>query len=490
MDVQLVRTFHFIVGRFDMQLGCIIVWEEMEEQRLRPQWTEYTGREQRAVTLRSKILGIGSCGISSLSSPPVLPAMDPVPLVVMSVGPVPLDALSTGPVLCREWLLNDQSALLRTSSQAASLDPGDVVQLSRLSAVRRWPLSTLHNLHLNQEDALQAASTFVREHGPGLILVTTPLQFSLQPRILLDITRETGVHIAVGTAPPQDLAEFEACVSAVVSDLACGFSGSASTEPLRPGFIGEVPAENVDALAVCVEAQLRSKAPLMMVGSVPREALAHLDRADWRKCAFFDIPDDSPVSIQELQDRGAYVGFCAPPQAADVAWEDYPGRRPVRTEASFLEAIGRVAPLRLLLATGLRFRCDLQAFGGSGLGYAVELLQRGSVDELQCRANAVEFLSYPWQAPKPPEKVLHEIECHWCGKVKPDGEHFSKMGFDYCSPGCIAKHRRVDFEPSTCGIEKSHGTGFGVLCLHVEALRCKLKLRPPVVQPRPTSQSV
>eukprot|EP00439_Symbiodinium_sp_Y106_P039734 s4061_g4.t2 len=42
MDVQLVRTFHFIVGRFDMQLGCIIVWEEMEEQRLRPQWTEYT----------------------------------------------------------------------------------------------------------------------------------------------------------------------------------------------------------------------------------------------------------------------------------------------------------------------------------------------------------------------------------------------------------------------------------------------------------------
>lgn len=374
--------------------------------------------------------------------------MDPIPLVVMSVvGPVPPDALTAGPVLCREWLLNDQSTLLRSSSQA-SLDPGDVVQLSRLSAVRRWPLSTLHNLHLNQEDALQAASTFVREHGAaGLILVTTPLQFSLQPRTLLDITRETGMRIAVGTAPPQDLADFETCVSAVVSNLACGFSGSASTEPLRPGFIGEVPAENLELLAICVEAQLRSKAPLLLVGSVPREALTHLDRADWRKCAFFDVPDDSPVSTQEVQDRGAYVGFCAPPQAADVAWEDYPDRRPVRTEASFLEAIGRVVPSRLLLATGLRFRCDLQAFGGSGLGYAVELLRRGSVDELQCRANAAEFLSYPWQAPIAPEKVLHEIECHWCGKTKPDGEHFSKMGFDYCSPGCIAKHRRVDFEP-------------------------------------------
>ncbi|CAE7265586.1 hypothetical protein AK812_SmicGene1884 [Symbiodinium microadriaticum] len=418
--------------------------------------------------------------------------MDPIPLVVMSVvGPVPPDALTAGPVLCREWLLNDQSTLLRSSSQA-SLDPGDVVQLSRLSAVRRWPLSTLHNLHLNQEDALQAASTFVREHGAaGLILVTTPLQFSLQPRTLLDITRETGMRIAVGTAPPQDLADFETCVSAVVSNLACGFSGSASTEPLRPGFIGEVPAENLELLAICVEAQLRSKAPLLLVGSVPREALTHLDRADWRKCAFFDVPDDSPVSTQEVQDRGAYVGFCAPPQAADVAWEDYPDRRPVRTEASFLEAIGRVVPSRLLLATGLRFRCDLQAFGGSGLGYAVELLRRGSVDELQCRANAAEFLSYPWQAPIAPEKVLHEIECHWCGKTKPDGEHFSKMGFDYCSPGCIAKHRRVDFEPSTCGIGKSHyGTGRWLLSLHLEALQCKLKPCPPVVQPWPTSQSV
>ena len=87
------------------------------------------------------------------------------------------------------------------------------------------------------QDALQAASTFVREHGAaGLILVwlgeqlvgprgpaartiftfctlppcllrTTPLQFSLQPRTLLDITRETGMRIAVGTAPPQDLFE-------------------------------------------------------------------------------------------------------------------------------------------------------------------------------------------------------------------------------------------------------------------------------------------
>ena len=139
---------------------------------------------------------------------------------------------------------------------------------------------------------------------------------------------------------------------------------------------------------------------------------------------------------------------------------------------------------------------------------------------------AIHSLSRAWWGS--PE-VLHEIECHWCGKTwlsrrsvcfflavvcatrKPDGEHFSKMGphsdlicallaqrnpavttgFDYCSPGCIAKHRRVDFEPSTCGIGKSHyGTGRWLLSLHLEALQCKLKPCPPVVQPWPTSQSV
>ncbi|CAE7224935.1 unnamed protein product [Symbiodinium natans] len=378
--------------------------------------------------------------------------MDPNALVVMTLaGPVPADALN-GPILCREWLLNDQSTLLQSSK--APLDAGDVVQLSCLSSVRRWPLSTLHNLHLNREDAVQAAAAFSREFsGAGLILVSTPSSFSVQqPRALLEISREAGVQIAMGTTPPQDLMDFEACVSAVVSDLACGFSGSASTEPLRPGFIGEIDAEKMEILAVCVEAQLRSQAPLLVVGSVPREALGYLDRGLWRKCAFFDVPDDSPVSVQELQERGAYVGFCAPPQAADVAWEDYPGRRPMRSEAGFLEAAARVRPGQLLASTGLRFRCDLAAFGGPGLGYAPQLLQRGSLQH-QCWANAASFLSYPWQPPKPPEKVLHEIECHWCGTMKPDGEHFSKMGFDYCSPSCVAKHRKADFEASAHGVE-------------------------------------
>ena len=38
-----------------------------------------------------------------------------------------------------------------------------------------------------------------------------------------------------------------------------------------------------------------------------------------------------------------------------------------------------VLPFRYLAAgRGLRFRADLSAFGGPGLGYACELLQRGS----------------------------------------------------------------------------------------------------------------
>eukprot|EP00434_Breviolum_minutum_P045625 symbB.v1.2.040947.t2/scaffold7677.1/size9936/1 len=79
-----------------------------------------------------------------------------------------------------------------------------------------------------------------------------------------------------------------------------------------------------------------------------------------------------------------------------------------------------------------------------GLAYALELVCHAGRTEAvgQLAANAVAFLSYPWVAPVAPEKITYEIPCHWCGTMKLEGEHFSKMGFEYCSPRCIAKHRQ------------------------------------------------
>ncbi|CAJ1335772.1 unnamed protein product [Effrenium voratum] len=126
---------------------------------------------------------------------------------------------------------------------------------------------------------------------------------------------------------------------------------------------------------------------------------------------------------------------------------DYPGRRPLRTEPDFVEAV-KACGVNALISSGLRFRTDLTAFGGPGLAHALDLLKHAGVSTENVWANALSFLSFPWVAPAKPEKVTRQIECHWCGTRKMEGEHFSKMGFDYCSPSCIAKHRRAEFDPT------------------------------------------
>eukprot|EP00747_Dinoflagellata_sp_TGD_P092845 gnl/TRDRNA2_/TRDRNA2_165553_c1_seq1.p1 gnl/TRDRNA2_/TRDRNA2_165553_c1~~gnl/TRDRNA2_/TRDRNA2_165553_c1_seq1.p1 ORF type:complete len:235 (+),score=39.39 gnl/TRDRNA2_/TRDRNA2_165553_c1_seq1:29-706(+) len=213
-------------------------------------------------------------------------------------------------------------------------------------------------------------------------------------------------------------------------------------------------------LRACVEAQIQTGAPLLLSGRVSREVLAVLDGTGgppgtgapclWQKCAFFDVPPDSPVSPTELASLGAFIGLCPPNGGADLAWRPYRARRPWRTEEALLSSLTGAAA-KMLVSSGVRFRTDLRAHGGPGLGHAPELLHMAkeriapaSSDVL--RASALEFLQYPWKPPPPPEVVVHSIWCHWCGTQKKLGDHFSKMGFDYCSPKCIAAHRKVDFD--------------------------------------------
>lgn len=173
-----------------------------------------------------------------------------------------------------------------------------------------------------------------------------------------------------------------------------------------------------------------------------------------RNVFFFDVPIHSPVSAASLAERGANLGFCPPPCGADVAWEEYIERRPWYSEEAFLAALATAPIDKVLLGTGLRFRTDLAAFGGPGLGYSYDLLVRASTSRPgslptipDLRKIAVALLQYSWVPPLPPQKISYYIDCHWCGTSKPEGEHFSKMDFDYCSPKCISKHRQVDFDP-------------------------------------------
>lgn len=437
-------------------------------------------------------------------------AASPPPVLMTVAGPLsPADVLAEdGPALGREWLLNDQSALLKrpvvgvqTAGSGLETDvpdgqprPSDRVELGTLMSMRRWPLASLHNLHLSYADALgELSGPLKRRHrGAALVVACTPRVHCAPAAAweravaLRTLSQEAGAHIIVGTAPapgcPASDADFATEVARLVSDLAVGFEmppkASASglepegvAERVRPGFLGELVlwdhtsgpplAADILALRACVEAQRRTEAALFMSGPVSTEVLAILDGSAgppgpsgpclWGRCVFFDVPLDSPVQPAQLVARGAFLGFCPPPAACDIAWQSYPSRRPWRTEEQFLAALAAAPPDRVLISSGIRFRTDLVAFGGQGLAHAHDLIVSagGTLGKVggtaAFRAAAVSVLQYPWRPPPPPEKVVHMIECHWCGVKKVEGEHFSKQGFDYCTPKCIAKHRQVDF---------------------------------------------
>ena len=197
-------------------------------------------------------------------------------------------------------------------------------------------------------------------------------------------------------------------VAKLVSNLSVGFASTAAAERVLPGIIGEVHlscgAASLFELRVCVEAQRRTGAPLLLSGPVSEEAFEILGGASasgpclWCKCAIFDVPADSPVKAQRLWATGMRVGLCPPTGGADVSRGPYFAQRPWRTEGAFLEELASIPRDQCLVSSGLRFRTDLTAAGGPGLSHLPDLLHgRASREEL--RRVAVEFLRYPWKPP-------------------------------------------------------------------------------------------
>ena len=171
---------------------------------------------------------------------------------IMTVrGPLAPEEVS-GSVLCREWLLNDQSELHMA-------EPIERIELANLAKIRRYPLSCLQNLHLNYQDALRELSALPRG---SLVLVTTPPQFRHGHETLKALACEAGPHLVAGTVPPNMVAEV--AVASVLSDLA--IEGG-------PGFIGELQGTDVESLKVAVEAQRRCQAPILIVGNVSQRGL-------------------------------------------------------------------------------------------------------------------------------------------------------------------------------------------------------------------------
>eukprot|EP00928_Gymnodinium_smaydae_P083581 TRINITY_DN66825_c0_g1_i1.p1 TRINITY_DN66825_c0_g1~~TRINITY_DN66825_c0_g1_i1.p1 ORF type:complete len:466 (+),score=54.29 TRINITY_DN66825_c0_g1_i1:85-1398(+) len=433
--------------------------------------------------------------------------------VVMTVlGPVaPADLSRDGSsfLLCREWLLNDQSALVDGQPDATdSLQTGDRISLATVGAARRWPLCSLHNLSISYDDALLELNALPQG---SVVVDSTPRAFwspastGQRAALLWSLAQSTGIRLIMGTAPDVqrgltsfDAGVIEAATKQLVRDLSEGYElqslpgqdirlPQGAPQRVLPGVIGELALsshEESEAFELCVlriavEAQRLTGAPVLLSGPISAKAMAILDGTSsergpclWDKCVFFDVPSDSAISQTDLMERGSFVGYCSPPAGSDIAWQSFPHRRPCRTEDAFLTAVTSTLSQsnRVLVGSGLRFRTDLQAFGGCGLAHTIELL-RGAVQRKSFPLDAagvqqasldldnagLQFFQYAWQPPAQPEAARappgpDTIVCQWCGTIRSDGKHFSKMGFDYCSPKCIREHKQVDFAPDKRGV--------------------------------------
>merc|ERR1712232_964061 len=106
-----------------------------------------------------------------------------------------------------------------------------------------------------------------------------------------------------------------------------------------------------------------------------------------------------------------------------------------------MSAVNENPAQQVLLGSGLRFRTDLHAFGGSGLNQVSEVLH-SRLSRADAGTSFAEvglgFLAYAWQPPAAaqPKKApppAGSVTCRWCSTVRSDGKHFNKMGFDYCT---------------------------------------------------------
>jgi phosphotriesterase-related protein len=205
--------------------------------------------------------------------------------------------------------------------------PGEPIRLETLGHLRRHWTSNPENLRLDGiEDAIEEMRRY-REAGGGTLVEATCSDIGRDPRGLLRISQETGVHIVMGSGyyeaiyhPPElETAAEEAIAEGIARDHLEGVDGSG----LRSGIIGEIglghpikPAEE-KVLRAATLAQHETGAALLVHpprdpggpldavrivsragGDLERVIVSHIDRT------LFDL-----APMRELAATGCYLEF-------------------------------------------------------------------------------------------------------------------------------------------------------------------------------------
>ncbi len=311
-------------------------------------------------------------------------------LVQTVLGPVSPSEL--GPTTTHEHLHLDFSFMYRPAQDTPNEELADApITLENLGWIRRNYYSNRTNLTLMDLDTTIGEIRRYREVGGGAIVDATLAQIGRDPDALAAISRESGVHIIMGSGYYVDIAHPEDMDERSVDDLAREIVGDivegVGDSGIRAGVIGEVGctwpltpnerkslsataiAQQETGAAISIHPGRHPDAPLEILdlltnagADVSRVIMGHLDRTAFE----FD-------SLQSIAASGCYLEwdlFGNEGSYYPLAEIDMP------SDAQRLDFIKRAADAgytdRIVMGHDIATKHRLVRYGGHGYGHILE----------------------------------------------------------------------------------------------------------------------
>lgn len=262
------------------------------------------------------------------------------------------------------------------------------------------------NLQLSSVDeAIEELGAFAAAGGATIVDLTS-IDLGRDPEALVRISRETGVHVVMGTAyyvhafhPPEVATMSEEEIAEVfVRDLTDG-----TPEGVRAGIVGEIGMtwphhpDEVKVLRAAVRAQLVTGAPLSIhPGRDPAAPLAAMEEAERAGCdpsrtvvGHIDRTLTRFEDIRALAERGCYVEFDLFGQESSHYALDL--RIDMPNDATRIDHVRALMELgfeqRVLASQDVCRKAHLRCYGGEGYGHllarVVPMMRRKGMSETE-----------------------------------------------------------------------------------------------------------
>ena len=310
-----------------------------------------------------------------------------VQTVLGPVHPSELGATST-----HEHIYIDFSFMYRPAQDSPAPELADApISLENLGWLRRNYYSNRFNLRLTDVDTTIGEMRKYREAGGGAVVDATTAQIGRMPEALARISRESGVHIIMGSGfyvdavhpEGMDQRTEEELAREIIGDIVDGVGGSG----VRAGIIGEVGctwplapnerkslsaaaiAQGETGAAILVHPGRHPDAPLEILqlledcgADISRVIMGHLDRTVFELDAVLSIAASGCCLEWDLfGNEGSYYPLAEIDIPSDAQRLDFIKRA---VEAGYSD--------RVVLGQDIATKHRLVKYGGHGYGHILE----------------------------------------------------------------------------------------------------------------------